>query len=129
MKILLLKGDLKPSPEAILNCASRVSQHMNRSKINVLSAAQELYLACLDASQAALMAYGQVAPSPSKVAGLLKGMKVSDELIGIFSKLQKTFKGIEHRKINDLSGKDFDGLKADAKHFIKEMEKRLKKKI
>ncbi len=129
LKILLLKGDLKPSPEAILNCAARVSQHLNRSKINVLSACQELYLACLDASQASLMAYGQVAPSPSKVPELLEGIKVKEDLISIFIKLQKLFKDIEYRKINEFLGKDFDKLNAEANYFIKEMEKRLKKKI
>lgn len=129
LKILLLKGDLKPTPEAIFNCATRVSQHILRSKINLLSSVQELYLAMLDASQAMLMSYGQVAPSPVKIPDLLKGLKVNDDLIDIFSDLQKLFKDIEYRRINELSGKEYDDLVKKSNVFIKEMEKRLKKKI
>ncbi|MDD4354173.1 MAG: hypothetical protein PHN56_07005 [Candidatus Nanoarchaeia archaeon] len=129
LKILLLKGDLKPTPEAIFNCATRVSHHMLRSRINLLSSAQELYLAMLDASQAVLMSYGQVAPSPSKIAELLRGIKVNEELINIFSDIQKLFKDIEYRKVNELSGKEYDILLNKANLFNKEMEKRLKKKI
>ena len=129
LKILLLKGDLKPSPEAIFNCATRVSHHMHRSRINLLSASQELYLAMLDASQAALMSYGQVAPGPAKVAEMLKGIKVSDELAGIFSGMHKVFKDIEYRKLTEISGKDYDKMLEKSNVFNKEMEKRLKKKI
>ena len=129
LKILLLKGDLKPTPEAIFNCATRVSQHVLRSKINLLSSVQELYLAMLDASQAMLMSYGQVAPSPVKVPELLKGLKVNSELITSFSNMQKLFKDIEYRRVTELSGKVYDGLSKKSNVFIKEMEKRLKKKI
>ena len=129
LKILLLKGDLKPTPEAIFNCATRVSYHMLRSRINMLSSAQELYLAMLDASQATLMSYGQVAPSPVKIPELLKGMKVSNDLVNIFSNMQKLFKDIEYRKVNEVSGKEYDSLLKKADIFNREMEKRLKKKI
>jgi len=129
LKILLLKGDLKPTPEAIFNCANRVSMHLLRSKINLLSSAQELYLAMLDASQATLMSYGQVAPNPAKIPELLKGIKVEAKLITIFSEMQKLFKDIEHRIVNDVAGKKYDELSKKANLFIKEMEKRLKKKI
>jgi predicted nucleotidyltransferase len=129
LKILLLKGDLKPTPEAIFNCATRVSHHMLRSKINLLSSVQELYLAMLDASQAMLMSYGQVAPSPVKIPELLKGLKVNVTLIKIFSSMQKLFKDIEYKRINELSGKEYDVLVKKANSFNKEMEKRLKQKI
>ncbi|MDD5054099.1 MAG: hypothetical protein PHG04_01810, partial [Candidatus Nanoarchaeia archaeon] len=128
LKILLLKGDLKPTPEAIFNCANRVSQHMLKSRINLLSSAQELYLAMLDASQAALMSYGQVAPSPSKIPELLKGIKTDNKFIKIFSSMQEIFKNIEHRKLTDLAGKKYDDLLKKANIFNKEMEKKLKKK-
>jgi len=129
LKILLLKGDLKPTPEAIFNCANRVSARLLRSKINLLSSVQELYLAMLDASQATLMSYGQVAPSPTKIPELLKGMKIEAKLIKIFSEMQILFKKIEHRELNDLTGKKYDELRKKADLFIKEMEKKLKKKI
>ncbi|MBN1924051.1 MAG: nucleotidyltransferase domain-containing protein [Nanoarchaeota archaeon] len=129
LKVLLLKGSLRPSAEAILNSAARVGIHMTRSKLNLLSAFQELYLGMLDASQATLMAYGVVAPSPEKVPELLKGIKVEASLAKIFSDMQKIFKNIEHRELMKITGKDYDAYLKKAEKFNNAMEKKLKKKI
>ncbi|VVB76110.1 Uncharacterised protein [Candidatus Tiddalikarchaeum anstoanum] len=129
LKVLLLKGRLRPSAEAILNLASRVETHKLKGLINLLSAAQELYLSALDASQSTLMAYGQVPPSPDKVPLMLKGIKVDAKSVKLFVDLQKLFKKIEHRDLTKITGKDYDAYLKKTISFNKVMEDKLKKKI
>ncbi|PIU60946.1 hypothetical protein COS83_05255 [archaeon CG07_land_8_20_14_0_80_38_8] len=129
LKILLLKGKLKPSAEAILNSAARVDAHTIMSKLNLLSAFQELYLSMLDAAQATIMAYGAVAPSPEKVPDLLKGIKIPASQITNFRKMQLVFKKVEHRELNKMTGKEYDAYKKKAESFNKLMEAKLRKKI
>lgn len=129
LKLLLLKGKLKPTAEAILNMASRVDLHRTRSRINLLSAVQELYLSALDASQSTLMAYGIVAPSPDNVAEMLKGIKVDSKLVKIYSDLHKVFKKIEHQELTKMTGKDYDAFLKKSAVFNGAMEEKLKKKV
>lgn len=129
LKVLLLKGDIKPSAEAILNNAARVGTHMTRSKLNLLAAFQELYLAMLDATSATLMAYGTVAPSPEKMPEMLKGIKIDNNQIKVFSEMQKLFKKIEHREPVKITGKEYDSYLIKAEKYNKTLEAKLKKKI
>lgn len=129
LKVLLLKGKLKPSAEAILNSANRVEAHMTKSRLNVLSAYQELYLSMLDAAQATLMAHGVVAPAPRKVPEMLKTIKISTAQIKNFKEMQRVFKKIEHRDLTKITGKQYDNYLTKAKSFNKTMEKKLKKKL
>ncbi len=129
LKILLLRGKIRPSAEAILNSATRVEAHITKSKVNILAAFQELYLSMLDAAQATIMAYGLVAPSPVKVPNMLKSIKIESKHIEMFKKMYKIFKKIEHRELNKMSGKQYDEYYEIAKKFNKEMEKKLKKKL
>jgi uncharacterized protein (UPF0332 family) len=102
---------------------------MIRSQLAILTGYQELYLAMLDAAQAALMAHGISAPSPVKVPELLKTIKVKTSIIKIFKEAYKTFKKIEHRKTNKITGKKYDAWLKKANKFNKEMEKKLNKKL
>ena len=129
LKVLLLKGKFKPTAEAILNAASRVSSHMTLSKLNILSAFQELYLSMLDASQATLMTYGIVAPSPKQVPTMLKSLKIPNIQIRFFKEMQTKFKKIEHKELFKLTGKQFDSYLKNTIKYNKIMEKKLKKKL
>jgi len=129
LKVLLLKGNIKPSPEAILNSAARVDAHLLKSKINLLSSVQELYLSILDASQATLMAHNIVAPSPRNIPELLKSIKVKSEHVKIFEEIQTLFKKIEHREVVNITGKKYDEFLSKATKFNKLMETKLKQKL
>ncbi|MDO8622800.1 MAG: nucleotidyltransferase domain-containing protein, partial [archaeon] len=56
LKFLLLKGEIKSTPEAIYNCLQRAPMHISRSKAAELSSIEGLYWAMVDSSQAALIA-------------------------------------------------------------------------
>lgn len=129
LKVLLLKGKLKPSAEAILNSATKVEAHLVKSKINLLSAYQELYLSTLDAAQATLMAHGIVAPSPVKVPDMLKTIKIPAPTIKIYKDMYSLFKKIEHRELLQITGKQYDTYLKKTISFNKVMEKKLKKKL
>lgn len=129
LKILLQEGKLKPTPEAIFNSATRVDMHLKRSKLDLLSSFQELYLSMIDSAQATMMAYGIVAPSPKKIPELLKTIKASKTIISYFKEIQKLAKKIEHRENIKIDGKKYDECYKKTTTFNKDMEKKLQKKI
>ena len=67
LKVLLARGRIKPSPEAIYNALRRAPFHMSRSKMHLVGALDAIYWAMVDSAHAALMAAKQVPPSPEHI--------------------------------------------------------------
>ena len=79
LKFLLIKGKIKPTPEAIYSCLQRAPSHIARSKNAELGAIEGLYWAMVDSAHAALIAANVSPPSPEHIPVDLKEIFVNED--------------------------------------------------
>ena len=126
LKVLLARGQIKPSNEAIYNALRRAPFHMSRSKMHILGAIDALYWAMVDSAHAALMAAKQVPPSPEHVPSLLtnifvkKGM-LKDKFVDWYREMYGTAHLISHGEMETISAKNLELYRERADRFIGEM--------
>lgn len=126
LKYLLLRGDIKPSPEAIYSSLKRAPMHLVRSKVAELNAIEGLYWAMVDSSHAALIAANKMPPSPEHIPAELKEAFVNSGKLKIkyvtwFRDLLLLHKNISHGKIKDLKGVEIDEWQQKTEEFINTM--------
>jgi uncharacterized protein (UPF0332 family) len=133
LRALLVRGRIRPSPEAIWTYFARAPRTVHNAQWHLMQAVIDLYWAVIDSAHAALMKLGVTPPSPDHVAEMLEEKLVKQKLIGkrysqIMSRFYKLQKDILYRNVKEISGKEFDSYLADAKDFVKEMEKVINRK-
>ena len=107
LKVLLARGRIKPSPEAIYNALRRAPFHMSRSN-------------------ASLMAAKQVPPSPEHIPSLLnevfvkKGM-LKDKYVDWYKEIYAIAHHLSHGETAKISGKFIEMYQERADKFIGEM--------
>ena len=126
LQALLDQGRIRPSDESIWTYMTMSPASMHRSKQHIMTATVDLYWSAIDAAHAALMAIGATPPSPNHVAEmvdkeLVRPGHVKKRCTKIMNELYKVFKGVVHRDIKDVAGKDYDSLKKKTEEFTKEM--------
>jgi predicted nucleotidyltransferase len=126
LQALLDQGRIRPSAESIWTYFTMAPASLHRSEQHMLTAAVDLYWAAIDAAHSALMVAGETPPSPVHVSGMLdkvlvKHGHVSKKSAKSMAELFKLFKGITHRDIKSLSGKDYDRYKKMSEGFVQEM--------
>lgn len=126
LQALLDQGRIRPSDESIFTYLTMSPASMHRSKQHLLTAAVDLYWAAIDSAHAALMTIGETPPSPDHITTmiddkLVRPGHVHRSATKTMHELYKTFKGVVHRDIKELSGKDYDLLRKKADDFVKEM--------
>ncbi len=129
---LLFEGRIRPSKEAIWTYFARAPATLNNADWHILQAVVDLYWAVVDSAHAALMKMGEIPPTPAHVSDLINKVLVRKRLVSIkYAKLMNEFytlsKNIMHRKIQKISGKEYDSLKAKAKDFVDVMQKVVEK--
>lgn len=134
LKALLLKGQIKPTNEAVYNCLQRAPQHLTRSRLAELGAIEGLYWAFVDASQAALISQKVTPPSPEHIPEELKETfvdsgKLKSKYVDWFRDLHILHKDITHRKINDLKGVQIDDWQDKTQEYISVMANLVKQSI
>ena len=134
IKYLLIKGKIRPSPEAIYNCLERAPIHLIRSKQQELGAIENLYWAMVDSSHAALIAEGLSPPSPEHIGPELKNVFVDTNRLKMkyvlwFRDLIILHKKIIHGEIKDLRGVEIDAWQDRTQEFINTMTKIVKETI
>tara|TARA_Y100000310_G_scaffold343027_1_gene448810 strand:+ start:6839 stop:7663 length:825 start_codon:yes stop_codon:yes gene_type:complete len=127
LQALLDQGRIRPSPESVWTYYTLAPASLNRANQHILTATVDLYWSAVDAAHAALMAAGEIPPSPDHVADLLQEKlsaphQVSRKSLRTMRELYKTFKSIVHRDIKSVSGKDYDAFKKKAEDFVAEMK-------
>ena len=129
-KLLLQMGRIKPSPESIDMMMDIGDKLIDRAKKKLLGiAAEDIYYAILNPSQAALMLYGVNPPTPKETIKLFDEILVKKEklieskYVRILENTVKTFKDIEHGKILSMTGTQLDKLIKDADIYIKRINK------
>ncbi len=126
LKVLLAKGRIRPTPEAIFTTMQRSGQHLGRANSNLLNSVEGFYWAMVDASHAALMAINVVPPSPEHISELLQKTlvekKVLDkEYINWYEETRKMAKAILHGEISKLNGKEVEVLQGRSEKFVYEL--------
>jgi uncharacterized protein (UPF0332 family) len=129
-RLLLNMGRIRPSPEAIDMQMDMGEKLLDRARKKLLMiAGEDLYYGILNPSQAALMLYGVSPPTPKETVKLLEEVFVKKEKIleqkyvDILEKIRVFFKGIEHGKVKDISGKQIDELLKDCDDYLKRIKK------
>ena len=121
LKVLLAKGKIRPTPEAVYNTLRRASLHISRAKFNIVSSIENLYWAMVDSAHSALMAVGQVPPSPEHVGDMLNAVFVNKKIlnkkyVSWFNDMYTLSHDVVHGNVKHLSGEEID------KHMDKAIE-------
>ncbi len=133
LQALLDRGRIRPSQESIYTYYTMAPASLQRSKEHLLHATMDLYWACVDSAHAALMAEGEIPPSPDHVADMIDRDLVTKKLTtkkhsDIMRLMFKIFKQIVHRDIANISGLDYEKYRALSDEFVKEMKKIIERK-
>lgn len=126
LKALLLRGKIRPTPEAIYASLQRAPQHIARSKFAELSAIDGLYWAMVDSAHAALIAANVSPASPEHISGELKENfvntgKLKMKYVVWYRDLLVLHKKIAHGEIKDLKGIEIDTWQERVEEFMKVM--------
>lgn len=123
LQALLDQGRIRPSEESVWTYFTMAPASLHRSKMNILTAAVDLYWAGIDAAHAALMAQGDIPPTPSHVASMLKThLKASNQDVKTMETLYDLFKKITNRDIKEISGLDYDRYRKMTEKFVNNMK-------
>ena len=111
-QLLLDQGRIRPTREAIYTYYARTGSTLHSAQQHLLSATTDLYWAAIDASHAALMAVGEMPPSPEHVADMLQNTLVKKKLLDpkhvpVMRELYHLQKSITHRDIKEISGEQY----------------------
>ena len=128
LKYLLIKGDIKSTPEAIYTCLQRAPSHIMRSKAAELNAIEGVYWSMVDSAHAALIAANVLPPSPEHIPVDLKENfvdkgKLKMKYVVWYRDLHMLHKSIVHGKIKDLKGVEIDAWQDRAEEFLNVMAK------
>jgi predicted nucleotidyltransferase/uncharacterized protein (UPF0332 family) len=129
-KALLKMGKLKPSPEAIDMFMSMGDKTIKRAKATLLDiVVQDIFYGVSTPSQALLMLYGLPPPNVKETVKEMKRVFVDKEkmlekkYIDILEEIMiKYYKGYEHDRVKEVSGKDVDRLLKNVEDYIKRMK-------
>ena len=129
-KALLKMGKLKPSPEAIDMFMSMGDKTVKRVKRTLLDLViGDIFWGVLTPSQALLMLYGLPPPNVKETVKEMKRVFVDKEkmlekrYINILEKIAiKYYKGYEHEKIKEVSGKEVDELLKESEDYLKRLK-------
>ena len=129
-KALLKMGKLKPSPEAIDMFMSLGDKTVKRAKMALLDiVVQDIFWGVITPSQALLMLYGLPPPNVYETVKEMKRIFVDKEkmlekkYLDILEEIAiKYYKGYEHDKIKEVSGKEVDKLLKDMEFYLKRLK-------
>jgi predicted nucleotidyltransferase/uncharacterized protein (UPF0332 family) len=131
LKILLAKGKVKPSAEAIYNALRRAPFHLSRAKYGLYLAVDSLYWAMVDSAHAALMIADKVAPSPEHIPEMLEEYFVKKRMLNRkYVRLYKEIYGIIHslnKSEIKVPSKKIDEYQKQVDSFVNEMAKIVRK--
>ena len=128
LKSLLLKGKIRPTPEAIYSALQRAPMHIARSRMSELSCVEGLYWAMVDSAHAALIAANIPPASPEHVAVDLKTTfvdsgKLNMKYVVWYRDLLMLHKSIVHGQVKELRGIEIDAWQDRAEEFLETMAK------
>lgn len=131
LKVLLLNGRIKPTPEAVYTTLERAPMHLARAKRGMLSTIEDIYWAMTDSAHAALMAYKQTPPSPEFIPAMLtntfqKQGKIKQIYIEWYKEIYAIVHHMNQGKILEITGKHIELYMNRAEEFVKVMNNLVK---
>ena len=129
---LLMRGEIKPSLEAIMNYFARSSESLHNVKGAILQACVGLYWSVVDAIQSLLMIHNVVSPSPEDISSLIESTLLPKGVlqrhhVATFKEFYTLSRIIMHGELKYVSGKDFDEYYTKAYNFVSDIKKELEK--
>lgn len=126
LKVLLARGKIRPTTEAIFAVLRRAPLHLSRARFSVVGAIENLYWAMVDSAHGALMAKGEVPPSPEHIGTMLNRIFVSNKkldkkYVQWYQEIYNLAHDVAHGQVKHLDGKDIDLNMSRATEFEKVM--------
>lgn len=123
MKMLLVTGKIRPSPEAIYNCLQRAPSNLARSKSAVRSAIEGCFWCMVDSAHSALIAAETLPPSPEHIPLELKTRFVDKNMLDKkyiiwFRDLIVLHKRISHGEVFAIKGAEVDVWQQRTEEFL-----------
>ncbi len=134
LQSLLKNGRIRPTQESVWTYFARAPTTLKNSRWHILQATLDLYWGVIASAHAAIMAVGEVPPSPAHVADIMHKTLVKHRLIKAkyvetMRKFYNLSKMITHRQIQEIKGQEFEIYYSEAEEFIEEMRKVIEKKF
>jgi len=131
---LLVTGKIRPTKESVNIYYVKAERSLKTSEQKLQRAVVDLYWAVTDTAHAAVMVAGITPPSPAHLAETLKSELIKRNLVHkrcgeILDRIYTIAKKVMHREVFEISGREFDSLRADADFFIKEMDDFVKEHV
>ncbi len=121
LKVLLAKGKIRPSPEAIYTTAHKAFDHQAFAKQSLLTAFESTYWSMVESAQATLMALNILPPSPEEIPmhlqRLVKEKKIQKQALKDYQRTFDLMQKIKHKDVTEISGATLDEHFAKAQKF------------
>ncbi|MEK6889983.1 MAG: nucleotidyltransferase domain-containing protein [Nanoarchaeota archaeon] len=126
LKVLLQRGKIRSTHEAVYAALQRAPSHLARSRSAKLGSIEGIYWTIVDSAQAALIMAGKLPPSPEHIPGFLRDTFTSTGLlkskyVDWAKEIFALHKNITHGSISDIKGEDIDEWQSRANEFLKIM--------
>jgi len=123
LKILLAKGKIRPSPEAIFVALERSQDNLAKSNFAMLGSIEGMYWAMVDAGHSALMAMNVIPPSPELLGELLndffvKTKKLDKKHVDNYLEVMKLAKDIRNGDVKYVRGVKLQELYEKSTEFV-----------
>ncbi len=134
LKVLMLNGKIKATPEASYTCLQRAPMHLARSRAAELQTIEGIYWSMVDSAHAALISANETPPSPEHVFESLKKVFVDSGKLKMkfavwFRDLHFLHKSFSHGKVKDIKGMEIDEWQQRAEDFMKLMAELVQREI
>lgn len=126
LKVLLMQGKIRSTPESIYTLLQRAPRHIARSRFSLAGAIDGYYWAMVDSAHAALIAAKETPPSPEHIPLMLretfvkKGL-LNQEYVTWYKDIYTLSKKILHGEQTDISGKEINEWKEKSDLFVRKM--------
>lgn len=126
LKVLLQRGKIRSTHEAVYSALQRAPSHMARSRSAKLGSIEGIYWTIVDSAQAALIMAGRLPPSPEHIPSMLRETFTSTGILKTkyvdwAKEIFMLHKSITHGSVSDIRGEDIDEWQARANEFLKTM--------
>ena len=123
LKVLLAKGKIRPTPEAIFTNLRRAYEHSFKANHLILSSIEGYYWSMVDTAQAALMALNEIPPSPEHISEMLEEHFVKKGMLGrknidYFNEIRIIAKKVLIGEIKSFNGKQIDEIREKSRFFV-----------
>ena len=127
LKMLLKRGKIRPTHEAIEISSMRALYHLDNYSMNTLNCMNSLYWAAIEAVHAALMTVDCSPASPDHVVAEMEAKLVpkglaSQEDVELFRKLYERMKDVVHKKTFEIEAVELSQWKKDTTVFVQKMK-------